>query len=71
MAQMLMPRQIHDFTALHNAAQNGQIEMAELLLAHGAEINARSQDGRTPLAFARKQNQAAMIEFLQQHGATD
>lgn len=65
------PRQIHDFTALHNAAQNGQIEMAELLLAHGAEINARSQDGRTPLAFARKQNQAAMIEFLQQHGATD
>jgi ankyrin repeat protein len=64
-------RQIHDFTALHNAAQNGQIEMAELLLAHGAEINARSQDGRTPLTFAREKNQTAMIEFLQLHGAVD
>ncbi|MBL7185067.1 MAG: ankyrin repeat domain-containing protein [Phycisphaerae bacterium] len=39
-------------TALHCAAAGGRKEVAELLLAHGADVNARETDGMTPLQSA-------------------
>jgi ankyrin repeat protein len=36
------------FTALHLAAQFGRKEVMELLLAHGAEVNTRSDSDTTP-----------------------
>jgi TonB family protein len=39
-------------TPLHWAAIGGQKDMADLLLAHGAEVNAITGDGKTPLHFA-------------------
>lgn len=37
---------------LHLAAQGGHLEMMALLLQHGADVNARAADGKTPLHFA-------------------
>ena len=39
-------------TALHCAAAGGQKGVAEFLLAHGADVNVRSNDGMTPLQSA-------------------
>jgi ankyrin repeat protein len=54
---------------MHNAAQIGQIPMAELLLAHGAEVSPLSTDQRTPLDFAREQNHNDMVTYLIKQGA--
>ena len=49
-------------TALHVAALQGHRAVAELLLASGAEINARDDEfGATPAGWA--------IEYLREHGA--
>ncbi len=37
---------------LHLAAQGGHLELMALLLQHGADVNARAVDGKTPLHFA-------------------
>jgi tetratricopeptide (TPR) repeat protein len=39
-------------TPLHLAASQGHNEVAELLLAHGADVNAKCTDGSTPLDLA-------------------
>lgn len=38
----------HGFTALHSAAQNGDVELARLLLERGADPSLSTDDGRTP-----------------------
>jgi ankyrin repeat protein len=60
-------------TALHVAARNGQLDMAELLLARGADLNARSyqRTAITPLALARRAKQEKMAEFLKTRGAKE
>ena len=37
---------------LHDAAGNGQIELAKLLLELGADVNAKDDGGKTPLTIA-------------------
>lgn len=55
-------------TALMWAA--GSLEIARLLVEHGAAVNARSDDGRTPLAIASMQaGNAAVVKLLLDHGA--
>jgi ankyrin repeat protein len=51
------------FTALHSAAQNGNIGLIRLLLDHRADPQARSQDGKTPrdLAVESKHEEAAKL----------
>ena len=39
-------------TALHAAAEEGDLEAARMLLEAGADVNARMDDGRTPLHCA-------------------
>jgi hypothetical protein len=39
------------------------------LLKHGADINLRSSDGRTPLMWAAFRNNVKMAEFLMDNGA--
>ena len=41
-------------TALHAAAGRGYDSVVEYLVAHGARIDARNGDGRTPLALAQR-----------------
>lgn len=59
-------------TPLHLAAQKGYLDLAEVLLAHGAEVNSsmRSRGEMvTPLALAIKAGQKKMADLLVSKGA--
>jgi ankyrin repeat protein len=60
-----------DGAPLHRAAGAGLIEAARMLLAHGANIEARMRtDGElTPLMHAASMNQPAMVRYLLDAGA--
>jgi len=60
----------HPQTPLHLAAVQGNVPLAELLLLHGAEINAVDPaTGRTPLHLAAHHGHRQMIRFLLSRGA--
>ena len=47
-----------DFTALHGAALRGSHEVIQILVDHGADLNARDFRGRTPYRLAEGSKQA-------------
>ena len=47
----------------------GDPNIADLLLSHKADVNARNSDGQTPLHFAAQQGQLQAVEWLLKHGA--
>jgi ankyrin repeat protein len=61
-------------TALHWAARGGHVEMADLLLAAGADVNARAKlapgQEATPLAVAQKGDHKDVADLLRRHGGT-
>ncbi|XP_065081217.1 ankyrin repeat domain-containing protein 49 [Ochlerotatus camptorhynchus] len=57
------------YTPLHKACYNNNVEMAKLLLRHGANLEARTELGWTPLHSACKWNNAECVALLLQHGA--
>ncbi|MCI7404473.1 ankyrin repeat domain-containing protein [Pyramidobacter sp.] len=58
------------FRALHYAASKGNAALAELLLARGAEIDALTSDGRSPLIFAvGETDNLAVAKLLLDRGA--
>jgi ankyrin repeat protein len=52
------------FTPLMEAAFNGQVEMVELLLRHGADPSMKDDDGKTAADHARARGHAALAERL-------
>jgi RNA polymerase sigma factor (sigma-70 family) len=60
---------IGSFTALHRAVADGNQPLASLLLAHGADPNAGTKIGETPLHIAAIHDQAALLGLLLAHGA--
>jgi ankyrin repeat protein len=57
-------------TPLHEAAQNGMLEVTQWLLERGAHVNPRlSSSGKTPLALAIEHQHEAVAELLRRHGA--
>ncbi len=62
--------QADGMTALHWAAQKGDVELAKVLLYASANLKAATRiGGYTPLLIASKNGDAAMIETLAQAGA--
>lgn len=62
----------YGYTPLHMAAYNGDEEKIKLLLAKGANINALSILGRTPLSLAQERhNIESVIDLLNIYGASD
>lgn len=60
----------HHVTLLHDMAQRGFIDKAELLIKHGADINAIDEEYRsTPLGMAARWGQTEMVEYLLNQGA--
>ena len=59
--------QSDEFTPLMGAAQNGQTEMIELLLAHGARADVARANGQTALDLAHEGGHAAAAEWIQRH----
>ncbi|GLE04111.1 hypothetical protein PINS_up013022 [Pythium insidiosum] len=53
-----------DGTAMHLCAQYGFVEIAEMLLDFGLDLNARNKVGQTPLHLACKFAQIPMILWL-------
>lgn len=56
------------WTALHAAAQNGDVALAALLLERGADVHARNDGEQTPLALAQEAGQAEVAALLARHG---
>jgi ankyrin repeat protein len=55
-------------TLLHHVSPGGT-EMMELLIAHGAAVDARTRDGDTPLLLAIEKRDLSLIPMLLAHGA--
>lgn len=58
-------------TPLHLAAQRWDIAMADLLVTHGADVNARRLDGATPHTVAALQGNVDVANWLLENGAAD
>ena len=60
----------HHTTLLHDMAHDGHVEKAQLLLEHGAEIDAVDEEYRsTPLGLAARAGQGELVELLLERGA--
>ncbi|XP_011693692.1 PREDICTED: ankyrin repeat domain-containing protein 39 [Wasmannia auropunctata] len=58
------------YTALHYATRGGHIRVCEILLEHGAQVNACTRGMRaTPLHRAAGTGHAEVVELLLRHGA--
>ena len=56
-------------TPLVAAAEAGQYEAVQLLLAHGADVNKRMKRGQTALMFASYHGHTELVRLLLQSGA--
>ena len=56
-------------TSLHLAAENGALESARLLIAKGADVNAKDYADRTPLLIAVVNGLERTVRLLLEHGA--
>uniref|UniRef100_A0A0D6R2R2 ACB domain-containing protein n=1 Tax=Araucaria cunninghamii TaxID=56994 RepID=A0A0D6R2R2_ARACU len=56
-------------TALHWAADRGQLKIAETLVSKGADINAKDMEGQTPLHYAFVCEREDIAKYLIDHGA--
>lgn len=57
------------YTPLHRAAYTNNVDIAKILIQHGANVNAKTEFGWTPLHSAVKWSNAECAAFLLQHGA--
>lgn len=55
--------------ALHTASENGYVEIIEVLLVNGAEVDARNVENRTPLHLSCYYGHSGVAEKLLIHGA--
>lgn len=58
------------WTPMTVAAREGRIDMLEVLVAHGGDVNALDKDGISPTYAARSYNRDATVCWLHEHGAT-
>ncbi len=56
-------------TALHMAAQLGQLAIVQCLVQHGADKNKAINEGATTLFMAAQQGHLAIVQYLVQQGA--
>ena len=51
-------------TALHGAAEKGDIKGVKLLLAQGADLNAKNNQGQRPVEVTRNQKVRELLEKI-------
>nr|XP_044987901.1 2-5A-dependent ribonuclease [Jaculus jaculus]XP_044987951.1 2-5A-dependent ribonuclease [Jaculus jaculus]XP_044988020.1 2-5A-dependent ribonuclease [Jaculus jaculus] len=57
------------WTPLHNAVQRGRVDIAELLLRHGADPHARKKNGATPFITAAVHGHVRLLQLFLSAGA--
>ncbi len=60
--------QSNNWSLLHLASLGGYLNMAKLLVAKGANVNAKADDGKTPLDMATDKKQERLINYLRSRG---
>ncbi|RDH82056.1 MAG: hypothetical protein DIZ78_16645 [endosymbiont of Escarpia spicata] len=58
------------YTPLHSAAQTNHIEMVQLLLDHGADVNIKQEGGFCPIDYAYEKKNIKMISLLENYGGS-
>jgi len=53
---------------LYDVVGRGHKEIAELLIAAGADVNAQMNNGNTPLDWAIKYNHSETADLIRKHG---
>ena len=64
-----MPRTTMGLTPLHNAVIEGYMEIVEVLIEHGADVNSVEDKGFTPLKMAVEYKLPEIEMLLRRHGA--
>lgn len=66
-----MPQKLgaDSYTVLHVAAENGNVEIIDIALANGGDINGQDSRGRTPLHSAVEANKFGAVQRLLARGA--
>jgi ankyrin repeat protein len=59
---------LHEFADTTSLNERNNIAKAELLMAAGADVNARDASGRTPSRVAREHRNQALARMLEQRG---
>jgi ankyrin repeat protein len=57
-------------TPLHEAARGGHVDILQLLLNHGASVNAVTNHGYTPFHHAARVGHVDILQLLLNHGAS-
>jgi len=65
------PNQDNEWTPLHYAAYMNKPTAAEILIARGADVNAKDIWGKRPLSYARERGNQALVKLLADKGATE
>eukprot|EP01122_Echinamoeba_exundans_P003289 TRINITY_DN1340_c0_g3_i1.p1 TRINITY_DN1340_c0_g3~~TRINITY_DN1340_c0_g3_i1.p1 ORF type:complete len:643 (-),score=99.66 TRINITY_DN1340_c0_g3_i1:45-1973(-) len=61
---------IHGVTALHEACVRGQVTLARALLENGANVEAATKNGESPLIWAAREGRVDIVSFLLGRGAS-
>ena len=56
-------------TPLHVATFSGNLRLLEVLVKHGADVNALNDEGSTPLLYISQAGRAEVMDWLIEHGA--
>ena len=57
------------YSLMSCSLERGHILVALVLLKNGANVNAKMNDGRTPMSLAKAKGHARMVELLVANGA--
>ncbi len=56
-----------DYTPLHYAALNEMFDIIQFLVKHGADVNAKTDDGETALDIAKREGYSDIVLFLEKY----